>query len=219
MSSWITVARYHLVDRRLYVWAPWGLLAFVFLVNLIITEVQGGPNPTKALAGIYAVFLFVGVLSIIRSLPFGLALGVSRRSYYLGTALLAVACAVLYGLVLSLLQAIERATNGWGVELHFFQVAYFFPGPWYLTWLTSLVALSLVFVYGMCIGIVLRRWDTSGLLVFVAVQAAVVLAGARWGAVSHFVTGLSAAGLTGVLTALAVALLAGGFVMFRRITV
>jgi hypothetical protein len=219
MTSWMKVAGYHLVDRRLYVWAPWAILTFAFIVNLVITAFQGGPNPTKALISIYAVFLFVGVLSIARSLPFGLTLGVSRRSYYLGTVLLAVALAAVYGLALALLEVIERATGGWGVNLHFFQVAYVFPGPWYLIWLTSFVGLVVVFVYGMCLGIVFRRWDVIGLAVFIAAQAVVVLAGASWATVSHFFTDLSAAGLTGLLGALAAVLLASGYVMIRRVTV
>jgi uncharacterized membrane protein YhaH (DUF805 family) len=219
MSTWIKVARYHLADRRLYLWAPWGFLVFVFVVNLIITAVQGGPNPTKAVAGIYAVFFVVGVLSIVRSLPFGLALGVSRRTYFIGTALLAALIAALDGLVLAALQAIETATGGWGVDMHFFQVGHIFPGPWYLTWLSSLVCLLLVFAYGMCVGIVVRRWEAIGLVVFLAPQAVVVLAGFRWESVNHFFAGLSAAGLTGVLAAVTAVFLAAGYAMTRRVTV
>jgi hypothetical protein len=112
MTTWINVARYHLINRVAYVLAPWGILAFAFVVNLIITAVQGGPNPTKAL---------------------------SRRTYYTGTALLALSLAAVYGLALTLLQAIERATGGWGVQMRFFQVSYIFTGRWYLTWATSFV--------------------------------------------------------------------------------
>ncbi len=85
----------------------------------------------------------------------------SRRSYYYtGTALLAVTLAAA-GLALTVLQAIERATGGWGVAMHFFRVSYILDGPWYLTWLTSFVALALLFVYGMWFGIVYRRWNLT----------------------------------------------------------
>jgi hypothetical protein len=40
-----------------------------------------------------------------------------------------------------------------------------------------------------------------------------------WTSVGHFFTTLSAAGLTGVLAALAIGLAAGGFAMIRRATV
>ena len=46
---------------------------------------------------IQVYFLVVGLLSVFRSLPFGLAPGIGRRSYYAGTALLAVALAAVYG--------------------------------------------------------------------------------------------------------------------------
>jgi hypothetical protein len=226
MRSWIKVARYHLVVP-VYVWAAWAVLAFVFLINLLITAVQGGPNPTKAFAAIFAVFFFMGVFSISRSMPFGLALGVSRRSYILGTALLNITLAALYGLIIAGLQAIERATHGWGVQMHFFQVAYLFVGPWYLTWATAFVGLVLMFAYGMCFGIVYRRWDLPGLTIFVVVQAGALLAGGLiiaahthgWRSVGHFFTDLGAAGLTGVLAALAVVVLAAGYGVARRITV
>jgi hypothetical protein len=226
MTTWIKVARYHLVDRLTYVVGPWAILAFVFLVNLIITAVQGGPSPTKALVVIYLYFFALGIMSIGRSLPFGLALGASRRSYYTGTALLAVALAAADGLALAVLQVVERATGGWGVTMHFFQVSYVLPGPWYLTWLTSFVGLTLLFIYGMCYGIVNARWNRFGLVVFMVVQIAairvwiLVAAWAQsWPGVGRFVTTPGAAGLTGVLGAFAVALLVGGFALVRRVTV
>jgi hypothetical protein len=226
MTTWITVARYHLVNRVTFVAGPWAILAFVFFVNLIITAFQGGPNPTKALSAIFAVFIFLGAMSINRSLPFGLTLGVSRRSYYAGTVLFALSIAALYGLVLTLLQAVERATGGWGLQLHFFQVSYFFVGRWYLTWLTSFVGLAVLFIYGTWFGIVYLRWKLIGVVTFVVAQAAVLLVGASvassshaWGSIGHFFTVLGAAGLTGILAALAVALLIGGSIVVRRVTV
>lgn len=83
----------------------------------------------------------------------------SRRAYYAGTALPAVALAAVYGLALAVLQAIEQATGGWGANLYFFRVSYILTGPWYLTWLTSFVPLTLMFVYGMWFGLVYRRWN------------------------------------------------------------
>lgn len=168
----------------------------------------------------------VGALSIFQSLPFALALGVSRRSYYAGTVLLALTLAAVYGLALAMLQITERATGGWTMGLHFFRVPYILPGPWYLTWLTSFTGLALMFIYGMWFGLVYRRWNLIGLLSFAAVQASVVVAGiiaadraAAWPAIGRFFTTLSTAGLTGLLAALTVVLLAGGYATIRRVTV
>jgi hypothetical protein len=66
------------------------------------------------------------------------------------------------------LQAVERATGGWGLSLHFFRVPWIMDGPWYQTWLTSFVLLVLFFLYGMWYGLVFRRWSMPGLVAFIA---------------------------------------------------
>jgi hypothetical protein len=227
MSTMIKVARYHLANPAIYLVAPWAALGFAFAVNLAATLAQGsGPNPTKSLSMIFGIFFFLGVLSIARSLPFVLALAVSRRSYYLGTAGLALVLAAADGLAIAGLQAVERGTGGWGVRLEFFEWHYFLAGAWYLTWLTTFVVLALVFAYGMWFGLVYWRWDTVGLVVFVVAQVTAALlavflisANHDWHSVGHFFTTLTAAELTGALAALAVALLAGGLIVMRRVTV
>jgi hypothetical protein len=244
MSTWVKVARYHLVQPYQYLVVTWGVLVFSFVVSIIVFAMIPVGHPvvpavtgsasvastdgryTGALASFFIFFFVLGVQSIGRSLPFGLSLGVSRRSYYAGTALLAVALAATDGLALTVLQAVERATNGWGVQMSFFRVAYLLDGPWYQTWLTSFVGLTLLFVYGMWFGIVYRRWSLAGLVSFVAAQVTVLLVAALlvtwahgWPGVGHFFTGLTAAGLTGLLAVLAVALLAGGHATVRRATV
>lgn len=73
--------------------------------------------------------------------------------------------------------------------------------------------------------IVYRRWNAIGLLTFIAVQAlaltAVLLIGGRndWHRVSHFFATLTIEGLTGLLAALTVVLLAGGYATVRRLAV
>ena len=226
MSRSIKVARYQLVYPFILVVAPWALLAFTFAINLIATVVQGGPNPTKAVASIFAFMVFAGGLTMIRSLAFALALGASRRSFYLGTVALVAALAAVYGLAIAGLQALERATGGWGVSLYYFEPHYFLTGAWYLTWLSSFVGLVLLFVYGTWFGLVQRRWDTIGLFVFVFGQLILALTGVfiisgehGWRRVGHFFTTLTAAGLTGALAALAALLCVGGFALMRGVTV
>jgi hypothetical protein len=244
MSTLVKVARYHLVQPFQYLLLAWMVMGFAFVVNVIIFGITPVSHHTAltanglvsvasmdgrytgALCSFFLMFLVLGVQSIGRSLPFGLALGVSRRSYYTGTALLAVSLACADGLALTALQAIERVTGGWGVNMGFFRVPYLLAGPWYQTWLTSFVGLALLFVYGMWFGIVYRRWSLFGTLTFIAAQvtvllgAALVITGAHgWTGVGHFFTGLTVAGLTGLLAVLAVALLAGGHATIRRAAV
>ena len=165
MSTLVNVCRYHLVQRLNYMALPWAVLGFAFAVDVaILALTPAGHSSHRYVGGLAAIFvlLFVlGLQSVARSVPFGLALGLSRRSYYLGTVGLALTLAAVYGLALTVLQVVERATGGWGMKMGFFRVPYILQGPWYLTWLTSFVALALLFVYGMWFGLVYRRWPWS----------------------------------------------------------
>ena len=228
MNKLIKVARYHLVDRIQYLVLPISVTLFAFAVNLVIFRLVNAQENeyTGGLMTLY-VFLFVsGVLSVTKSLPFGLTLGLSRRSYYLGTLTLVGWLAATFSLGVVLLQALERATGGWGMRLHFFRVPWILDGAWYMTWLTSFVLLVLLFLYGMWFGLVYRRWSIFGTVLFSAAQVLVLLGTAvlitwtrSWPAVGEFFGTLSVLSFVGVLAVLAVALGAGGFATMRRVTV
>jgi len=104
-STWVTVARYHLVDGISLTILPWAILAFDFGITMAVTDAVGPVKHPQAQSGavfaIYVAFLVMGALSVFRSLPFGLAVGASRRAYYAGTTLLAVALAAVDGLALA----------------------------------------------------------------------------------------------------------------------
>jgi hypothetical protein len=227
VNTWVKVARYNLMQRANYLVLPW-ILPFSFAVGAVTAGRVRGHDASGYLVSFFIFFAVQGMQTIGRSLPFGLTLGASRRLFYSGTALLGMALALVSGLVLTALQAIERATGGWGLSMHFFRVPYLLNGPWYTTWLTSAVGLFAVFVYGMWYGIVYSRWGMPGTVAFIAAQA---LVAAAWAVVASFehwhvwsvaggaFAGLTALGLTGVIAALAVLLLAGGRATIRRATV
>jgi hypothetical protein len=225
MNVWVKVARYNLARPAIYLLLPW-----ILPLSFAVAAVTAGRRHEAAgyLLGFFIYFAVQGWQSIGQSLPFGLTLGVSRRSFYSGTALLGLALALVSGLVLAALQAIERATGGWGLSMHFFRVPYLLNGPWYVTWLTSAVGLFAAFVYGMWHGIVNYRWGMPGTMTFLAAQVLVVIAGGLAGSYEHghvrsaaggSAAGLTALGLTGIVAALAVLLLAGGHATIRRATV
>ena len=225
MNTWVKVARFNLERRANYLVLPW-ILPAAFAVGAVTSGRGPGHNATGYLLSFFISFAVQGWQTIGRSLPFGLMLGASRRSFYSGTALFGMALALVFGLALTALQAIERATGGWGLSMRFFRVTYLLDGPWYVTWLTSFVGLSALFVYGMWYGIVSTRWGPLGTWTFIAAQALVVTAGVVVGNFEHWhvwsaagESHLTALGLTGVVAALAVLLLAGGHTTIRRATV
>jgi hypothetical protein len=227
MSTWVKVARFNVLRPAIYLVLPW-ILPLSFAVGAVTAGRSHSHLADGYLLSFFIYFAVQGWQTIGRSLPFGLMLGASRRSFYSGTALFGMALAVVSGLVLTALQAIERATGGWGLSMHFFRVPYLLNGPWYATWLTSAVGLFALFVYGMWHGIVSSRWGLLGTLAFIAVQVLVVVAGVVVASFEHWhvrpgaggsSAGLTALGLTGVIAALAVLLLAGGHATIRRATV
>ncbi len=234
MSGWVTVVRYHLIQRMNYLVLPWAILAFAFVICLAIfgsLHASGiGTHSDGYYAGgvgtIFVAWFIAGMQTTSRSLPLGIALGATRRAYYLGSVALGTALAAVYGLCLAALQAAERATRGWGLRMHFFRVPYLLDGPWYLTWCTTFVGLTLLYCWGMWFGLVYRRWNLAGLLAFIAIQTTALTAGSLattwmggWHAIEHFFTTISAAGLTGLLAVLAVGLIVGGTSTARRLTV
>jgi hypothetical protein len=229
MNTLVNVGRYHLVDRLTWIVMPWGIMAFSFLVNIGVSlAVPNGSRGifTGGLASLYIFMLLCGALSMTRALPFGLMMGISRRTYYTGTALLVLALSAVYGLGLTLLQLVERATNGWGLKLHYFRIPWILDGPWYETWLTSFVLLVALILYGMWYGLVFRRWSVPGLVAFIATQVIVALlavvavsATHSWSGVGHFFTTVTALALTGVLAAVALAMGFGGLTTVRRVTI
>ena len=229
MNTLVNVGRYHLVDRITWLALPWGIMAFSFLVNIgVALAVPTVPDGiyTGGLVSLYVFMLICGSLSMTRSLPFGLMMGISRRTYYAGTALLVLTLGVVYGLGLTLLQLVERATNGWGLNLHYFRVPWILNGPWYETWLTSFVLLVAFVLYGMWYGLVFRRWSVPGLVAFIAAQILVALlaviavsATGSWSGVGHFFTTVTALAVTGVLALVALAMGFGGLTTLRRVTI
>lgn len=229
MNTWIKVARFQMVDGVSYTALPWGVLGINFVIWYVIAGSFGGNGaqvPAYNVGVIYVVYFFVGMYAMFRSLPFAFALGISRRSYYVGTVLLAAVQSAIYGLLLTLLKVLEEVTDGWGVGLHFFRVHYILAGPWYLTWLTSFVGLTLMFFYGMSFGLAWRRWRLAGILAYSGTQVAALViwvitvsSSHAWPSVGHFFTTLSAAGFTGLLAGVTALLLAGGYGTMRRVTV
>ena len=230
MTSLVKVARLHLVDRFSYTWLVWGVLTLTFVINLAIFAVlpltQPSGNFTGALVTIYIFMIVIGLQAATRFLPFALTLGVSRRTYYLGTVLLVVALCALYAAILTALWALEGATNGWGLQMHFFRVPWILDGPWYQVLVTNGVLLALVFLFGLWAGLIYRRFGLIGTVVFsalwvIAGVGAVLLVTWRqwWPAVGSYLSELNILAASGMLALAAVAIAGGGYLTIRRITV
>ncbi|MER7789278.1 hypothetical protein [Streptomyces sp. NPDC097640] len=226
----VTVVRYLLLDRVTYLVLPWAWAAFGFVLDVVVLRLTPAGHTDHrwvgGLAAVFSVVLVLGVQSVARALPFALALGVSRRIYFLGVTSLALALAVCFGLVVAVGQTLERATGGWGINMAYFRVPYLLDGPWYLSWITATTTFVLLFVYGMWYGLIYRRAGLPGTAIFGAAQlgalalAAIIATWVHgWTDIGHFFTTITAPGVTAALAAVVALMLAGGFATIRRLTV
>jgi hypothetical protein len=224
------VARLHLVDRFGYTWLVWGVLAFTFAVNVaifaVLPQTQPNGNYTGALVTIYVFMAVIGVQAATKFLPFAMTLGVSRRTYFVGTVALVVGLCALYSAVLTVLWWLEGLTDGWGLKLHFFRVPWILDGPWYQVLLTNFVLMSLVFLFGLWAGLIYRRFALVGSVVFFAAITLVLVGAAllitwwqAWPQVGRFLVDLNILAASLLVALIAVVVSLGGYLTIRRITV
>ena len=195
-----------------------------FLPSSRLTQPSG--NYTGALVTIYIFMAIIGVQAATKFLPFAFTLGVSRRTYFLGTVGLVIGLCVMYSGILTLLWWIEGLTNGWGLQLHFFRVPWILDGPWYQIWFTNFALLALVFLLGLWLGLIYRRFGLTGSVAAYAILSLIVVAAAllitwrqAWPAFGRFVADLNILSASWLVVLVGVLVAAGGYLTIRRITV
>lgn len=168
MNRTLGAARLHLVNPLLSLGIPWLVVLSSFAINLVVwgvTDAGGEPGggSTGGLAALYLTVLIVFAQSITQLLPFAMGLSVTRRTFYLGTALVAVLESLAYGVVLTLLDAVETGTSGWGLGLHFWAPGRMDVGNPALQALVFAGPMLACCALGVASGVVLKRWGQLGL--------------------------------------------------------
>jgi len=230
MNRVVAAARMQLVHPLLSVGVPWAIVGSSFAINLAIWEVgdvaahSPGDGSTGGLAALYITVVVGFVQAVTQFFPFATGLSLSRREFYLGTALLAAVEAVAYGIALTVLTAIENTTNGWGVRLHFWTPGVLDLGNPLLQFLVFAVPMLACAFLGMGIGVVFKRWGAAGLyaltlgtLLIGGLAAIWITWRTAWGDLGSWLADSSVTSLTVLFPAvLAVALAALAYLGLRR---
>ena len=168
MDRILGAARLHLVNPPLTLGVPWLVVLSSFAINLVVWGVtdagdQPGGGSTGGLGALYLTVLVVFAQSITQLLPFAMGLSLTRRTFYLGTALVAVVQSLVYGVVLAVLAAVESGTGGWGLRLHFWAPGRMDVGNPFLQVLVFAGPMLACSALGVASGVVIKRWGQPGL--------------------------------------------------------
>ncbi|GAA3241699.1 ABC transporter permease [Dactylosporangium siamense] len=188
MNRVLAVARLQAVGRRDGLLWPLVILGIAFAVNLFVFGSMGdeiGDRPvTGGLASVYITGLAFGAVAVAQQFPFALGLSVTRREFAIALGLFTLAQTAIYAVLLVVLQAVEHATDGWGLRLRFFGLGlidgYGVPTQ-LLIYGAPMLLMSLI---GITLGTVYVRWRTNG--VFGGICAVVLVLGLAAGLVTKY---------------------------------
>ena len=163
MNRVLAASRLNLAHPLVTLGMPWLIVSLSFAVNLAVWHLTpAGAEDGGFTGGVLALYItamIVYLQSVTQLLPFAMGLSLSRRTFYLGTALLAVVHSLTYFIAIAVLTSIEDATGGWGADM-----AFWAPGPLHVDNVALQVLVSgapmLAFLFaGIGIGVISKRWD------------------------------------------------------------
>lgn len=189
----LAVVRLHLINRYSVFAVPAIILAGMLIVDLAIwsiilaaqpesadrSEIREGLTYVGAIFYIFVYMLVIGIQAVAFTFPFALGFSVTRRDFWLGSALTFVLLSATYSAVLTALAAIETATNGWGLEGSMFASVYFggFEAGWPMRFFLYFATFLLCFFVGATIATIYQRWRNNGMLVLFGTLGLVLIAG------------------------------------------
>lgn len=164
MNPILSVAKIHLRSKANWLYIPFAILIFSFLVNLLIGSAVNSKEELKTggIASIYIYLLIMGMVTIRDTFAFSVSFGVKRTDYFWGTLLHVVFVSGLSALLLNLLAILEQMTDHWSINLHFFHLPYLNDGAPWQQWLIAFSLFLHVFYTGFVVASIFRRLGKLG---------------------------------------------------------
>jgi len=188
----LNVVKLQLANPWTAIVTPWMILGYIFLANLliwiIIAATTSGSDAADARRGLgysgasFYIFVYMMVLAIQMfsiTFRFALGLGVTRRDYWLGSALTFVIIAAMFSVGISLLGVIERATGGWWLGGRMFSAVYFGDDGWQRLLVFFFGLLFFLFI-GSLFAAVWVRWKATGMIVLFGGLGVLIIGAIAW---------------------------------------
>jgi hypothetical protein len=233
----LNVVRLQLGNSWTTIGLPWLILGFIFLVNLaiwlIIAATTSGVGAAHARAGLtysgssFYIFIYMMVVAIQSfsiTFRFALGFGVTRRDYWLGSAVTFVSLAAMFSIGITILSVIEVATGGWGLGGSMFSAVYF-GDVWWQRLLVFFFGLLFFLFIGSLFAAVWVRWKTNGMIVLFGGFGLLVLGliaifslTGTWKDFGHVFAGATPLSIASWLLVPAAIAAGAGFLILRRAT-
>lgn len=139
----------------------------------------------------------LGVGAMSQHFPFALGLGLTRKEFLGGTAIVMASVAAVSAIVITILKAIEQATGGWGLSVRLFDTVWVSDGTVWQTLAQAFVVLLMGMAIGLALTALVARFGQTmlwvvlgaltslGLLVMGLVLVAPAVRDWLWEAVSN----------------------------------
>ena len=227
MNRTLSVTRMQFVNKYTFVWMPLIILGASLVMSIVIFALipyDGAKYGGGSLAPIW-YFFALGIMSLSYTFPFSQALSVTRREFFFGTMAAAGVTAAILGVTFVVGGALERATDGWGVNGYFFYLDWVWQSGWFAAGLFFGVLSLLLFVVGFWGATIYRRFGSFGLTVTLVGLGVILLAVVwlvqqleAWGALFTWIGSLGTLGLTACMAVATIVLGAVAWATLRRAT-
>jgi len=232
MNHKIAVTRLHFSKRAITFLTPAAILLTVVLVSLIVAlaiqrfdisvsdpeYIEGFKQNTGVLYSLPGFLGYLGVQAVSTTFPFAMALGTTRRSYALGTALYYGLQSAYVAVVAVVLYWIEKLTGHWGVGAYVFDTNGVGSGNELQVFATVFAIAFIALCVGGAFGAVFLRFGPKGPIIvaigLVILFALLLLATLPW--LSHNFTSITRWDYLAVALGLAVVAMLGLYGALRR---
>ncbi|PRI12441.1 hypothetical protein [Leucobacter massiliensis] len=236
MTRILKVTRLHLNKLSSFAIVPVFILAFVFVLSVVIQfavmratgvpasapeYIEGARWNQAAVWSLPGFLVYYGVQAVATTYPFALALGTTRRNFVLGTMLANVLQALYMAVLMMALLGIELASGHWFMGLYVFDVYLLGAGNLAVLGLSAFLGVWFFLTAGGLFGAMWVRFGNRGpailgIVLGLALAIALLVLAPRLG---DIVSGLSRGALSIVALAVIAVSLAGTWLAMRRASV
>lgn len=177
----------HLVNRMQAFGWPLFAVTFALAIILAVGAIVGSQGP-QARAEMYeglewngAIFALLGPMigygftSMGQYFPLALGLGLTRKEFATGLSVVFLGNAVVYSVLITIGKTIEKATEGFGLSVRFFDVFYTGTGTSWQTLVQTFLLILTVLFLGAAITAAFLRFGQAFLWISAAVLALIGL--------------------------------------------